>query len=64
MEETPLDATRKYVDGIIWPADKETVLEAMEGNGAPDDVLQTLRDLDKDRFRAPSEVQNALWTEA
>ncbi len=36
----------------------------MEANGAPEDVLQTLRDTDKDRFTAPSEIQNALWTEA
>jgi len=64
MEETPLDATRKYVDGIIWPADKETLIAKMKDNGAPDDALQTLRDMDKDRFTAPSEVQNALWVDA
>ena len=64
MEETPVDATRKYVEGIIWPADAETVLETMRANGAPDDVLQTLRDTNKDRFSAPSEIQNALWMNA
>ncbi len=64
MEETPLEATRKYVEGVTWPVDKETLIERMEANGAPDDVLQTLRDTDKDRFTAPSEIQNALWMEA
>ncbi len=64
MEETPLEATIKYVEGIDWPADKQTVLDQMENHGAPDDVLQTIRDMDKDRFSGPNEVHNALWMEA
>ena len=61
MRETPLDATRKYVHGVIWPANKEEVIRAAEQNGAPDDVLQVLRDLDKPRFSGPNEINNALW---
>jgi hypothetical protein len=64
MEETPLEATQKYVDGIQWPASKDTVLEAVESNGAPDDVVRVIREMDKERFTGPNEVHNALWMDA
>ncbi len=64
MDETPVEATQKYFEGIIWPASKDEVLSAAQQNGAPDDVLQALRTADKDRFFAPSDVHNALWKAA
>jgi hypothetical protein len=64
MEETPLEATQKYVNGIQWPASKEEVLQAVESNGAPDDVLKVIREMDTDRFTGPNDVHNALWMDA
>lgn len=64
MDETPLEVTQKYIDGIVWPASKDEVITAIEHNGAPDDVIQALRDVDKERFVAPSEIQNVLWKKA
>lgn len=64
MDETPVGATQKYVEDIIWPADKETVLEAMERNGAPEDVLQTVRQVDRPRFTGPNDVHSGLWENA
>lgn len=64
MQETPLDATRKYAQGLKWPADKATVIAVFERNGAPPDVLQALRDTDKPRWVAPSDVSNTLWKAA
>ncbi len=64
MEDTPVEGTQKYIDGIEWPASKEEVLEIMQRNGAPDDVLAAVRDEDKDRFTAPSDVHHALWKQA
>ncbi len=61
MEETPIEATQKYINGIQWPASKETVLQAAESNGAPEDVLKVIREMHKDRFTGPNEVHNALW---
>ena len=60
MRETPLEASSRYVHGIIWPATKETVLEAMQRNGAPEDVLQPLRAANHPRFVAPSDVHMVL----
>ena len=64
MDEKPIEAMQKYVDGIHWPATKDEVVEAVERNGAPDDVLQALRASDKDRFAGPNEVHNVLWKQA
>ncbi len=61
MRETPIEATQKYVHDVIFPASKDEVLGAMEHNGAPDDVMQVIRDLDKPRYYGPNEVHNALW---
>ncbi|CAA9513552.1 MAG: hypothetical protein AVDCRST_MAG53-2919 [uncultured Solirubrobacteraceae bacterium] len=64
MEETPLDVTRKYVDGIVWPCSKEEALEALARNGAPDDVIETLRASDDQRFVSPADLHSSLWLES
>ncbi len=64
MKETPLEVSSKYVNGVIWPVTKEVLLEAMERQGAPDDVLQTVRAAPQARFVAPSDVHQALWMQA
>ncbi|MBA3358907.1 MAG: DUF2795 domain-containing protein [Thermoleophilaceae bacterium] len=64
MRETPLEVSSKYVHGVTWPVSKGELLEAMERNGAPDDVLQTIRSADLARFVAPSDVHQALWVQA
>ena len=64
MQETPVDATRRYARGLVWPADKATVIEVMQRNGAPEDVLRVVRETDKPRWVAPSDLQNSLWKAA
>ncbi len=64
MEETPLEVSSKYVHGVTWPVTKQELLEAMEANGAPDDVLQTVSAANQARFVAPSDVHQALWMAA
>ncbi|MBW3653382.1 MAG: DUF2795 domain-containing protein [Actinobacteria bacterium] len=64
MDETPIEAVQQYVEGLEWPCTKEEVLEAVERNGAPDDVLQALRGAEKDRFAGPNDVHSVLWKQA
>ncbi len=64
MEMTPLEVTGKYLDGLTWPASKEEVIQAIERNGAPDDVIQTMRATPDERFVGPSDVHSSLWKEA
>jgi hypothetical protein len=64
MEDTPLEVTSKYLNGVTWPALKAEVLEALERNGAPADALETVRSAALERFVAPSDVHQALWMAA
>jgi len=41
----------------------KTALEALAKNGAPDDVLETLRGSEDRRFVSPSNLHTALWHE-
>jgi len=61
MRETPLDAVRMYGQGVIWPADKETVVQIFQRNGAPEDVVRAIRDGEKHRYVAPSDITRLLW---
>lgn len=64
MEETPLDVTTKYLEGIDWPASKDEVIAAAQRNGAPPDVLDKLNETEHDTFAGVNGVHNALWMKA
>lgn len=64
MDDTPIEATRKFVHDIEWPASKAEVLAGMEKNGAPEDVLENLRTYHQERFVGPNAVHEALWSQA
>lgn len=61
MQDTPIEVLQKYVDGVDWPASKDDVVQAVQSNGAPDDVVEQIRSSEKDRFTGPNEVHNWLW---
>jgi hypothetical protein len=61
VDEAPVEVTQKYIDGITWPASKEDVRDALQRNGAPNDVLQALSSADKDRFVGPNDLHAILW---
>ncbi|HEV2820884.1 MAG TPA: DUF2795 domain-containing protein [Solirubrobacteraceae bacterium] len=46
--------------GVTWPVSKEVLLERMQRNGAPEDVLQALRAADHPRFVSPTDVHMIL----
>ncbi|MBA3304607.1 MAG: DUF2795 domain-containing protein [Thermoleophilaceae bacterium] len=64
MRETPLEVSSKYVHGITWPVLKGELIETMQRNGAPEDVLEVVRSFRLARFVAPSDVHQALWNRA
>lgn len=64
MRETPLETSVKYTRGITWPASKDTVIQTMQRNGAPEDVLQALRSNPKTRFVANTDVHMILRAHA
>ncbi|HET9655795.1 MAG TPA: DUF2795 domain-containing protein [Kineosporiaceae bacterium] len=51
---------QKFLGGIDYPADKQTLVETARSKGADEDVLRTLQDLPMDRFNSPNDVSEAV----
>lgn len=50
----------EYTDGLNFPASKDEVLSHLERKGAPDMVLDRLRDVDTSRFDSFDELKNTV----
>jgi hypothetical protein len=50
------DEARQYLEDVDYPASKEDLVSAAEGNGAPDELLERLRTLGRPTFSGPEEV--------
>jgi hypothetical protein len=50
---------QKFLGGIDYPADKDTLIQRARDNGAGEDVIKTLKDLPMDRFNSPNDVSEA-----
>ncbi|SDM27446.1 DUF2795 domain-containing protein [Allokutzneria albata] len=51
---------QKFLGGIDYPATKEEVLRTAQRQGADDQVLDTLRGLDRDDFNSPNDISEAI----
>jgi hypothetical protein len=51
---------QKFLGGIDYPADKQTLIERARSKGADDQVIKTLENLSRDRFNSPNDVSEAL----
>ncbi|NJC73825.1 DUF2795 domain-containing protein [Planosporangium thailandense] len=51
---------QKFLKGIDYPADKNTLLQTARSNGADDNVIRTLEELPRDRFNSPNDVSEAI----
>ena len=59
MDVNPIEV-QKVLKGVEYPANKDELIAAAEENGAPEEVLDAVRQIDTDRFDDPSDVQEAL----
>jgi hypothetical protein len=59
MKVNPLEV-QKHLRGISYPADKDEVVSTAESNDAPEEIVDALRSMDRERFDSPSDVQEAL----
>ena len=59
MDVNPIEV-QKHLKGVNYPASKEDLISAAEGNGAPDELIQQLQAMGKEQFDGPSAVQEAL----
>ncbi len=54
------EEVQRYLQGIEFPASKEEVASAAEGNGAPQDVVQKLKNANRERFDDPVKALQAM----
>ncbi len=50
------DEAPQYLEGVDYPASKEDLASAAEGNGAPGELVERLRTLGRPTFSGPDEV--------
>ena len=51
---------QQYLQGINFPAQKEEVASGAEGNGAPQGVVEQIRNAATKRFNGPQEDMKAI----
>lgn len=51
---------QQYLEGVNYPADKDTVASTAESNGAPQELVDQIRGLGGDTFSGPDDVISAL----
>jgi len=59
MTNSPIEL-QKYLGGVDYPVDKDTLVQKARDNGARDDVIQTLQGLPFDSFNSPNDVSEAF----
>ena len=55
MDFNPDDA-RQYLEDVDYPASKEDLASAAEGNGAPEELVERIGTLGRPSFSGPEEV--------
>jgi hypothetical protein len=51
---------QKFLGGVDYPTDKQTLVDRARENGADDDVLETLEQLSASKFNSPNDVSEAI----
>ncbi|MBI5668907.1 MAG: DUF2795 domain-containing protein [Chloroflexi bacterium] len=51
---------QKFLSGIHYPTDKQTLVAAAEKNGADDEIMKTLKRLPDKRYEKPTAVTKAI----
>jgi Protein of unknown function (DUF2795) len=59
MTNSPIQL-QKYLGGVDYPTDKQTLVKTAKEQGADDDVVRTLESLPFDRYNSPNDVSEAF----
>lgn len=51
---------QQYLQGVNWPASKEEVVNKAESNGAPQEMIDQLKNHGSDQFSGPEDVVGKL----
>ena len=55
-----LDDAPRYLEGVEYPASKETLLSTAEGNDAPGELIEMMEGMPLGEFSGPEEFMNHL----
>jgi hypothetical protein len=50
VDPLSIAALQNYLQGIDFPADKEEVASVAQSNGAPQEIVEKIRNADRERF--------------
>ncbi|WP_058533901.1 DUF2795 domain-containing protein [Legionella saoudiensis] len=53
-------SVQKFLKGIDYPASKQDILDCATNNGAPDEILDEIRNIQLDEFSSPTEISEEL----
>lgn len=56
---TPIEL-QKYLGGVDYPATRDDLVRIARNNGAPDDLVSALENVDRDSFDGPTAVSSAV----
>ena len=59
MDVNPIEL-QKHLKGISYPASRDDLVSTAEGNGAPGDIVDALRNSGREEFSGPDQVTKAL----
>ena len=59
MDVNPIEL-QKHLKGVDYPASRDELVSTAQANGAPDEIVDALRNASKDSFDGPSAVQQAV----
>ncbi len=51
---------QKYLKGIQYPADRETIIRTARGHGADQDMLSTIEQLPDKEYKNPAEISKEI----
>ena len=59
MDVNPIEV-QKHLKGMSYPASKNDVVSSAQENGADENLLDQLRNMNRNEFSGPDEVMEAL----
>ena len=59
MDLNPIEV-QKHLSGVDYPASKDELVATAESNGAPQEIIEGLQQMDGDQFEGPDDVMGAL----
>jgi hypothetical protein len=54
-------ASQRYLNGVEWPASKDAVIAALQRNGAPHELIDSVNADGKSRFVSQAAVSQVWW---